>query len=205
MAFPLRIIRKNRVSAACVCALLAGLIFAGQAMASLARTMSLEQICKSAEIIADVTVQNVQSYWATPAGTKAIRTRVSFLVLKSIKGNPGGSLTLDFLGGEIDGRGLKVPDVPQFSPGERYILFCAGPGKALVCPVLGLTQGAMRVVHDNESNVDRVYRHWGQPVNGTEKFETRVPAMTGVTTRDYLRSADTVDQFLERVRQAASQ
>ena len=97
-----------------------------------------------------------------------------------------------------------MPDVPQFSPGERYILFCAGPGKALVCPVLGLDQGAMRVVHDNESNVDRVFRHWGQPVNRNEKFETKVPVIAGATTRDYLRSADTVEQFLERVRQEAA-
>lgn len=199
-----RIVQRIRVFAVCVCAFLAGLIFTGRATASLARTMSLEQISKAAAIIAEVTVQSARPYWAAPAGTTVIRTRVSFLVLQSVKGNPGQSFTLDFLGGEIDGRGLQVPDVPQFSPGEHYILFCAGPGKALVCPVLGLTQGAMRVVHDNESGVDRVYRHWGQPVNGNEKFETRVPAVPGVTTRDYLRSADTVGQFLERVRQAAS-
>ena len=203
MLFKLNSFGKG-ILAICNCAFLAGLPFAGSAVASLARTLSLAEITKSAEIIADVTVQNVQSYWAAPAGVKAIRTRVSFLVLQSIKGDPGRTFALDFLGGEIDGRGLRVPDLPQFSLGERYILFCAAPGKALVCPVLGLDQGAIRVVHDNENNVDRVFRHWGQPVNSNEKFETRVPLTTGTTTRDYLRSADTVGQFLERVRHEAA-
>jgi hypothetical protein len=125
----------------CGCAFLAGLLFAGNAAASLARTLSFAEISKSAEIVADVTVQNAQSYWAAPAGVTAIRTHVSFLVLQSVKGNPDRSFTLDFLGGEVDGPGLQVPDVPQFLPWERYILFCAAPGKALVCPVLGLTGG----------------------------------------------------------------
>jgi hypothetical protein len=174
------------------------------ASASLARALSLAEITQAAQIIAEVTVQNVQPYWAAPAGRKAIRTRVSFQVLQSVKGNPGSSFTLDFLGGEVDGQGLKVPDVPQFAPGERYILFCAAPGKALVCPVLGLTQGALRVLHDNEGDVDRVFRHWGQPVNQNERFDTKVPVIPGATTRDYLRSADTVEQFLARVRQEAA-
>jgi hypothetical protein len=204
MSSTLRIIQKC-ILAVCSCVVSAGLLFGGNAAASLARPLTLAEISKSAEIIADVTVQEVQSYWAAPAGVKAIWTRVTFLVSRSIKGNPAQSLVLNFLGGEIDGRGLAVPGTPKFAPGERYVLFCAGTDKALVCPVLGLDQGAMRVVHDNEDNVDRVFRCWGQPVNQNEKFETRVPAVAGVTTRDYLRSADTVDRFLERVRQAQTQ
>ena len=93
MSFKLNLFGKG-ILAICSCAFLAGLPFAGSAVASLARTLSLAEITKSAEIIADVTVQNVQSYWAAPAGVKAIRTRVSFLVLQSIKGNPGRSFTL---------------------------------------------------------------------------------------------------------------
>ena len=175
------------------------------AYASTARTLSLVEMSKSAEIIADVTVLNAQSYWAAPAGVKAIRTKITFAVNRVIKGNPGQTLALEFLGGSVGGRALKVPGLPQFAGGERYILFSAGPGSALVCPVLGLDQGALRVVHDNESGTDRVFRNWGQPVNANEKFETKVPAVTGTTTREYLRSADTVDEFLDRVRQAANE
>jgi len=181
------------------------LAFAGRSNASTARTLSFAELSKSAEIIADVTVQNVESYWATPAGVKAIRTKVTFTVNRAIKGNPGQSLALEFLGGQVGDRALAVPGLPRFSVGERFIIFSAGPDQALVCPVLGLDQGAMRVVHDTESNVDRVYRNWGQPVNENEPFETRVPVTAGVTTRDYLRSADTVERFTERVRQAVNQ
>ena len=174
---------------------------AGQAKAALARTLSLVEMGRSAEIIADVTVQNAQPYWAAPAGVKAIRTRVTFTVNQAIKGNPGSSLTLEFLGGQVGNQVLKVPGVPQFVNGERYILFSASPDRALVCPVLGLDQGALRVIHDDAGNVDRVFRSWGQPVNVSENFESRVPVAPGKTTREYLRSADTVDRFLERVRQ----
>lgn len=187
------------------CILLASLGCACTSAAATARTLTLAELSASAEIIAEVTVQGAQSYWAAPGGAKAIRTRVTFVVNQAIKGSPGPSFALDFLGGTVDGRALQVPGVPRFSPGERYILFCAAPDKELVCPVLGLDQGAMRVVHDDQSNVDRVFRNWGQPVNANENFESRVPAVPGVTTRDYLRSADTVDRFLERVRQATAQ
>ncbi len=176
-----------------------------EAKASTARTLGFSEIAKSAEIIADVTVQNLQSYWAAPAGGKAIRTRVDFAVNSAIKGNPGQTLSLEFLGGTVGDRSLRVPGVPQFAVGERYILFSAGPNQPLVCPVLGLDQGAMRVIHDNESNVDRVYRHWGQPVSATEKFESKVPTVAGATTRAYLRSADTVETFTGRARAAAAQ
>src|SRR5690242_17355171 len=125
--------------------LLAGLGTAERAHASTARTLSLAEMSQSAEVVADVTVQSLQSYWAAPGGVKAIRTRVAFVVNQIIKGNPGKSLSLEFLGGQVGSQVLKVPGLPRFSPGERYILFFAGPDKALVCPVLGLDQGAMRV------------------------------------------------------------
>jgi len=197
-------IRKGAL-AVCGFILLASVTFVCTSAAATARTLTLAELCKSAEIIAEVTVQDVQSYWAAPGGAKAIRTRVTFGVDQAVKGSPGQSFALDFLGGTVAGRALQVPGVPRFSPGERYVIFCAAPGKALVCPVLGLDQGAMRVVHDDQSNVDRVFRNWGQPVSASENFESRVPAVPGVTTRDYLRSADTVDRFLERVRQATNQ
>ncbi|HEY0789795.1 MAG TPA: hypothetical protein VGD78_01910, partial [Chthoniobacterales bacterium] len=67
--------------------------------ASTARTLGLVEMAKAAEIIADVTVTNLQSYWAAPAGVKAIRTKVTFAVNQVVKGNPGQTLTLEFLGG----------------------------------------------------------------------------------------------------------
>jgi hypothetical protein len=160
----------------------------------------LHEISRAAEVIADVTVQAVTPYWATPSGAEAFRTKVIFKVNRAVKGNPGPTLTLVFLGGEVGERALKIPGVPEFEVGGRYVLFSESPDKAVVCPLLGMDQGALRVVHDKESDADRVFRHWGQPVNASEPFESHKPVIAGITTRDYLRTADTVDRFLERVR-----
>ncbi|MBV8899329.1 MAG: hypothetical protein JOY92_04360 [Verrucomicrobia bacterium] len=171
-----------------------------QAHGSSALPLNLRQIIQSAGIIADATVQSVNSYWATPSGAQTLRTKVTFQVNQAVKGSPGSTFTLEFLGGKVGEQSLTVEGVPQFQPGERYIIFSESPAKAVVCPILGLDQGALRVIHDQESNVDRVFRHWGQPVNAQENFVSRSPAVPGVTTRDYLRTANTVAEFLNRVR-----
>jgi hypothetical protein len=170
-----------------------------QAHGSSALSLSLRQITQSAGLIADATVQSVNSYWATPSGAQTLRTKVTFQLNQAVKGSPGSTFTLEFLGGTVGEQSLTVEGVPQFQPGERYIIFSESPGKAVVCPILGLDQGALRVIHDQESNVDRVFRHWGQPVNAQENFSSRIPAVPGATTRNYLRTADTVQQFLNRV------
>ncbi len=169
------------------------------------RTLDLPQIAQQADVIVDATVQSVNSYWVAPVGVKSIRTRVNFTVNATIKGPAAQTLSLEFLGGEVGDRGLKVPGVPQFAVGERYILFSYSPEKSMVSPVLGMQQGALRVIHDNESQVDRVYRYWGQPVSAQVDFKSHLPATADTTTRSYLRSADTVDQFAGRLRQALNQ
>jgi hypothetical protein len=171
-----------------------------QANASSAVPLSLPQIVQSAGLIADATVRSVNSYWATPSGAQTLRTKVTFTVNQALKGDPGSTFTLEFLGGTVGEQSLTVEGVPQFQTGERYIIFSESPDKAVVCPILGLDQGALRVIHDQESNVDRVFRHWGQPVNAHENFASRIPAVAGATTRDYLRTADTIQQFIARVR-----
>ena len=171
-----------------------------QAHGSSAIPLSLRQITQSAAIIADATVRSATSYWATPSGAQTLRTRVTFTVNHALKGNPGTTFTLELLGGTVGEQSLTVEGVPQFQPGERYIIFSESPDKAVVCPILGLDQGALRVIHDGESKVERVCRCWGQPVNEQEEFTSRKPLVAGLTTRDYLRRADTVQQFVSRVR-----
>ena len=175
------------------------------AFCSTAITLDLPEISKRADIIADVTVQSTSSYWTSPAGGKSIHTLVNFTVNQVLKGEPSSKLSLDFLGGQVGNRALKVPGIPQFAPEEHYIIFSYAPDKAMACPILGLDQGALRIVHDNESNVDRVFRHWGQPVSERNDFKSRIPIAPGVTTRDDLRSADTVDRCVERIRQSLNQ
>jgi hypothetical protein len=46
--------------------------------ATTVRQLDLPELARQAEVIADVTVTGIESYWASPASGKAIHTRVTF-------------------------------------------------------------------------------------------------------------------------------
>jgi hypothetical protein len=90
--------------------------------------------------------------------------------------------------------------MPKFQVGDRLILFSYGPDKTFVSPVIGLDQGALRVIRDQQNNVDRVYRWWGQPVNGGQQpFTSRAPAYSDSATAEQLRSANSVEEFMRKI------
>jgi hypothetical protein len=168
--------------------------------ATTVRTLDLPDLVQRADIIADVTVTAVQSYWASPAGGNAIHTRVTFSLNSApLKGQVTSPFTLDFLGGTAGNRTMAVSGMPQPHVGDRLILFSYSPEKSSVSPVIGFDQGALRVIRDQTSSVDRVYRWWGQPVNESQLFTSRVPVPAASSNADLLRSANSVDEFLQRV------
>lgn len=175
------------------------LFYSSSAEASTVASIDLPEMVERADLVADITVTNVTSYWASPAGSGIIRTRVSFSLNRPpIKGQVTSPFSLDFLGGTVGDRTVRIEGMPKFSVGQRLIIFSHGPGTAFASPVIALDQGALQVVRDNHNNIDRVYRLWGQPVRESEPFTSRIPA-SAETTADYLRSADSVDTFLARV------
>jgi hypothetical protein len=160
------------------------------------RTLDLPEIVQQAEIIADVTVTHVDSYWASPAGVKAIRTKVTFALNRpALKGQVSSPFSLEFLGGTVGNRRVAVDSMPQLLIGERLVIFSYGPDKTFVSPFIGMDQGIMRVAHDDLNSVDRVYRWWGQPVNESQSFKDKSTG-TGSTTQ---QSANSVEEFLGRV------
>lgn len=164
------------------------------------KQLDLPELAQQAEIIADVTVTGIQCYWASPAGAKAIHTRVTFSLNSApLKGQATSPFTLDFLGGTLGNHRMEVSGMPKLQVGDRLILFSYGPDKTFVSPVIGLDQGALRVIRDQQNNVDRVYRWWGQPVNESQPFNSRVPVSTGIATAEQLRTANSVEEFLQRV------
>ena len=163
--------------------------------ATTVRQLDLPELAQQAEVIADVTVSGIESFWASPAGGKAIHTRVTFSLNSApLKGQVTSPFTLDFLGGTIGNHRMEVSGMPKLQVGDRLILFSYGPDKTFVSPVIGFDQGALRVIRDQQNNVDRVYRWWGQPVNESQPFNSRVPVSAETTT-----AANTVPEFLQRV------
>jgi hypothetical protein len=164
--------------------------------ATILRALDLPEIVQQAEIIADVTVIHLESYWASPAGVKAIRTKVTFALNRpALKGQVSSPFSLEFLGGTVGNRRIVVDSMPQLLIGERVIIFSYGPDKAFVSPFIGMDQGIMRVVHDDQNSVDRVYRWWGQPVNEWQSFKDRITGQGGTAKQ----SANSLEEFLGRV------
>jgi hypothetical protein len=165
----------------------------------------LPELVQQAEIIADVTVTGTQSYWVSPAGGKAIHTRVTFSLNSApLKGQVISPFSLDFLGGTIGNRRVEVSGMPKLQVGDRLILFSYGLDKTFVSPVIGFDQGALRVLRDQVNNVDRVCRWWGQPVIESQSFKSRV-APSAANAAEQLRSANSVDEFLQRVAKLLNQ
>jgi hypothetical protein len=162
------------------------------------RQLDLPELVQQAEIIADVTVTGIQSYWASPGN--AIHTHVTFSLNQApMKGHVPSSFVLDFLGGTVGDRKMEVSGMPKLQVGDRLILFSYGPDKTFVSPMIGFDQGALRVVRDQLNNVDRVYRWWGQPVNESQPFTSRVPVSAAITTPEQLPTASSVEEFLKRI------
>jgi hypothetical protein len=172
----------------------------GSVQGTVVKRLDLPDLVQQAEIIADVTVTNVQPYWASPAGAKVIHTRVVFQLNRAaLKGQVSSPFYLDFLGGTVGNRATKVSGMPEPHLGDRLIIFSYAPGKVFASPIVGFDQGALRVVRGGEDNIDRVYRWWGQPVNESQPFTTRLPVSTLTATPDLIRSANSADDFLQRV------
>jgi hypothetical protein len=175
------------------------LILPTVAEATSVKSLDLKELAEQASLIADVNVTATQSYWAAPSGGSAIRTRVTFTVNKLIKGETNSPFTLEYLGGQVGDQKVAVAGIPVPKVGERLIIFAHGKATAYVSPFIGFDQGALRVIRDRQNNADRVFRWWGQPVKEAESFKKRLPVSNQITSAEHLRSADTVDVFLNRV------
>ena len=88
--------------------------------------------------------------------------------------------------------------MPKLQAGDRLILFSYAPDRTFVSPVIGFDQGALRVIRDTVTNVDRVYRWRGQAVNESQPFKSQI-APSPTTAAEQLRSANSVGEFSQRV------
>ena len=168
--------------------------------ATTVRALDFPDLVQQSEIIADVTVMAVEPYWASPAGGNAVHTLITFsLNSDPWKGQIVSPFVLDFLGGAMGDRKMQVSGMPEFKVGDRVIVFTYGPDKIFASPLIGFDQGAMRVVRDQLSNLDRVYRWWGQPVNELQPFTSRVPASAAKASSPQLSTANSLEEFAQRV------
>jgi hypothetical protein len=186
-------VKPVRFLCALWCAILA--IQATHATSVVAPTFA--ELVAEAETILRGQVTGIEARWvATPQG-RVIKTFVTFVVLKRIKGTATGALTLEFLGGEIGDEGMRVEGMPRFAVGDVEILFVAGNG-ARVCPLIGMMHGRYRVLTDPLSARDYVARNDRVPL--VSELDVHLPQAEVATSRpNQLRAALTPEIFEARI------
>ncbi len=128
------------------------LLLAVQGTASaLVEQLTLDELAAEADSILVGEVTDIVSY---EEGKGNIYTLVTISVEQLIKGESMGEVVVRLLGGEVDGLGLWVEDVPNFQLGERTVVFLEEAENAF--EVYGWYQGKFtvrdnRVIERNQS------------------------------------------------------
>lgn len=132
------------------------------AQATSVTEVSFPDLVHRADVIAVGSVSDIQEQW--DEARKVPLTLVTFSDLTVLKGNPGASMTLEFLGGHTPkGLILTIPGVPQFKIGEKTVVFCAGNHRDF-CPLVGVWQGLLRVMTDPQRRIETVSDNFRIPI-----------------------------------------
>lgn len=114
----------------------------------------------------------VRGRWVTTRQGRAIMTDVTFKVEEVWKGRAGAVTMLEFMGGTVDGVTMEVVGMPEFSVGQRNVLFVSG--ERSVSPLVGFMYGRMKVERDF-SGVDRVRTHDGRSLGNVSQLGLNRP------------------------------
>lgn len=148
--------------------------------------LSFPEVVDSAELIFEGRVTDVE---AVQTGPRSIHTKVTFEVISVIKGNyTNTDITLQFLGGEVDGRRLVVQGMQTPAQGDTGIFFVESLQDTLIHPLVGWSQGHF-LLETDASGERRVLSADHAPVTGivlavepqtdtvTERLENAFPVL----------------------------
>lgn len=125
--------------------------------------LSFEEVVDSAELIFEGRVTDVE---AVQTGPRSIHTKVTFEVISVIKGNyTDTGITLQFLGGDVDGRRLVVQGMQIPAQGDTGIFFVESLQETLIHPLVGWSQGHF-LLETDASGEHRVLSADHAPVTG---------------------------------------
>jgi hypothetical protein len=151
---------------------------------------TFRELVTEAQVIVRAKVKEVRCAWVDSPKGRVIKTYVAFEVVKRLKGEPPDDLTLQFLGGEIDGQTMRIAGMPQFVVGQTELVFVAGNGRRF-CPHIGMMHGRYRVHRDATSRRDYVARDDGVPLEsehdvqlpqGRNAVASRLKSVSGALT-----------------------
>lgn len=168
--------RRKAIRLSLVGAALGGWLgaMAPPAGATVVAPVTLAEMTARAELVVKGWVTDVEAR-RDPDGSGAA-TWVTLDGVEVLHGSHMGSvLELRFAGGEVDGQRDNIEGMPEFSIGERVLLFVAGNGTVL-CPIVGWQQGVFRIVSDSRSGSEYLTDAEGNAVAGIDPGESVVYA-----------------------------
>ncbi len=179
-------------------ALLASVAVVLPASGTTHRSLTFNEIVNRSGVIfrAEVTAQRAE--WRERAGSRAIVTIVDFRLERALKGLVESVRRVEFLGGTIGDRQLVVHGMPQFTVGDRDVVFLRDVPD--VFPVVGGTQGRFKILRGADA-VDRVMFADSTPVPSVNQVG-RARILVSPTTLSALRVDDFESAILEEVRRA---
>jgi len=183
-----------RLVRACLLALFA----VGSVRATSVVAPTFSELVNEAEVIVRARVKSVRCAWVDLPQGRVIKTYVTLAVQKRLKGDPGAELTLQFLGGELDGQRFSIAGMPQFVEGRTEIVFVAGNGVQF-CPLVAMMHGRYRVLTDEAAGRDYIARDDGVPLANEQ--EVKLPQEGGALTARFksVSAALGVSVFEEKI------
>ena len=160
-----------------IVAFAAAVCLATSAGATTYESVTFNELVARADVIFIGEVIDVRPFALDTRDGRIIKTRVTFRVSDPVWGTTSSLELLEFLGGELDGIGLEVAEMPKFSVGDRRVVFARR--ERSVSPIVGFRQGLFQITRDR-SGVDRVLTIDGLPLERPENLGTRSPALTPV-------------------------
>lgn len=129
--------------------------------------ITFDELVTRADVIFVGDVVDVRPFVTSFRGQQVVKTRVVFSVRDPLWGTSSSLEVLEFLGGEVGDLQLVVAESPRFVVGERRVVFAYKRGS--INPIVGFTQGAMRVQPDS-AGVERVLTLDRAPISNVEQL-----------------------------------
>jgi hypothetical protein len=154
-----------------------------------------ELVAGSREIFVGRVVSRA-SQWVENRDGRMIVTLVTFAIEASLKGGLQTQTSLEFVGGTVNDMTMTVAGMPQFSVGDRDVLFVGN--RNAVSPLIGLMYGRFRVLRDARRGIDTVRMHDGSPLLSTTVLgRAATPALR---TTGSLSLSDFQSEILTKIR-----
>ncbi|HEY1108252.1 MAG TPA: hypothetical protein VGE76_06460 [Opitutaceae bacterium] len=152
---------------------------------------------------------------ATPDGQGTfIKTFVTVVIERTLKGAKTSEVTLEFLGGTVGEDSMLVQGMPTFSIGDREFVFVQKNGVQF-CPLVAMMHGRYRVLRDEATAKEFVARDNRTPLTDTVEvglpLSALPPSVRAATAADSVARALTPAAFeagitaeLDRLEQRAN-